>query len=192
MSLIPLIKAGFWNAWIPMLAYVLIALAIFLGDRISGDGELYRRMGEELMEKKEKRINAFSSGILICLFILSVFLPLKLRSTWFYLGAGLWLAGMVIFVCALSTVARTPVGRVFTVGVYRFSRHPLYLSLFLILLGTGTASASWLFLSISIGYFLFQNPLVVEEENDCAKSFGLEYLEYMKRTPRWLGIPKSK
>jgi protein-S-isoprenylcysteine O-methyltransferase Ste14 len=29
------------------------------------------------------------------------------------------------------------------------------------------------------------------EESECTKKYGTDYIEYMKRTPKWLGIPKS-
>jgi len=33
---------------------------------------------------------------------------------------------------------------------------------------------------------------VVAEERGCLETYGDEYKEYMNRTPRWIGIPKSR
>jgi protein-S-isoprenylcysteine O-methyltransferase Ste14 len=36
------------------------------------------------------------------------------------------------------------------------------------------------------------NMKVVSEERFCLKEYGDAYREYMNRTPRWIGITKSK
>jgi protein-S-isoprenylcysteine O-methyltransferase Ste14 len=45
-------------------------------------------------------------------------------------------------------------------------------------------------------YFLFNVIMselyVLSEEKANVEKFGEEYTEYMKRTPRWVGVPKSK
>jgi len=30
------------------------------------------------------------------------------------------------------------------------------------------------------------------EESECIKKYGTDYTEYMKKTPKWIGIPKSR
>lgn len=68
----------------------------------------------------------------------------------------------------------------------------MYLTDFLFFLGLGIATASWIFLLFSILWvatnFFLGNP----EERDCLDKYSDSYREYMSRTPRWLGIPKSE
>jgi len=107
----------------------------------------------------------------------------------FYLGLALYLAGIAIFMSALVTVSKTPAGRVFTQGMYRFSRHPLYLSFIVILLGVSVATLSGLFLLLSTGWLIFPLSHVNTEERSCLDMFGVAYQDYMNRTPKWIGIP---
>jgi protein-S-isoprenylcysteine O-methyltransferase Ste14 len=53
-------------------------------------------------------------------------------------------------------------------------------------------SLSWLFLLIVI---ILAIPILIAapaEERYCLNTYGKEYQEYMERTPRWIGLPKSK
>ena len=125
------------------------------------------------------------------LYLYSIFLPLELATAWFYFGLSIWLLGIAFYLSALNTAAVTPVGRPFISGAYRFSRHPLYLSMGAVLLAVGIASASWLFMIISLLYLVLVFSFAASEERDCVETFGAEYLEYMKRTPRWIGWPKA-
>ena len=59
------------------------------------------------------------------------------------------------------------------------------------MIGAGIASASWLFLLLSVILMVVSHFLAITEENSTTKKFGDAYKEYMARTPRWIGIPKS-
>jgi protein-S-isoprenylcysteine O-methyltransferase Ste14 len=84
----------------------------------------------------------------------------------------------------------TPVDEIITKGIYRFSRHPMYLSTFFICLGTGLATASWVFTLLSlIIAFCFQQEALIEERI-CIGQYGDDYREYQARVPRWFGIPR--
>ena len=53
-------------------------------------------------------------------------------------------------------------------------------------------SLSWLFLFLVI---ILAIPLILNalaEERYCLEKYGKEYQDYMERTPRWIGLPKSK
>lgn len=55
-----------------------------------------------------------------------------------------------------------------------------------------TASASWLFLLLSIVLIITHFYNAVPEERECLEVYGNAYREYINRTPRWVGIPKSE
>jgi protein-S-isoprenylcysteine O-methyltransferase Ste14 len=86
----------------------------------------------------------------------------------------------------------TPAGKIVTRGIYRFSRHPIYVTEVLLLFGVSVASASWFFLlfpvivGVGVAYFIKM------EEAQCLGHYGNAYREYMDRTPRWIGLPKSE
>jgi len=86
----------------------------------------------------------------------------------------------------------TPVDKPVTGGVYRISRHPMYVGDILIDTGISIACLSWIFLLLVIIVVISYSHAVTAEERICLNQYGDEYKEYMNRTPRWIGIPKSK
>jgi len=90
--------------------------------------------------------------------------------------------------------ATTPAGQPVTRGIYRYSRQPMYVTGVFIFLGVSLLSASWVFLLFTIifGFGVTRPYFVKIEEAQCLGHYGAAYREYMSRTPRWIGIPKSE
>jgi len=124
----------------------------------------------------------------------SVFLPLQLGKIWFYVGLPITLIGLVGIILVLVDWVKTPAGQPVTRGIYRYSRHPMYVTMVLLLLGVSIISASWVFLLFAIisGVGVTRPYFVKIEEAQCLGHYGAAYREYMNRTPRWIGIPKSE
>ena len=149
-------------------------------------------MGEPTLDKTERIINIFSNFVLLLgLFIYSIFLPLQLGTAWFYVGLALCVLGVVTWTIAIVNIADIPLGAPWNKGLYRYSRHPMTLAGYLILIGAGIASASWIFLLFSIVYVILSVIPTIAEERFCLEKFGTAYREYINRTPRWIGLPKS-
>ena len=191
MNWLPVFRIGLWNAWLLMLVVILQPLLLLAVDKAVGTGGIFKKMGEAPADRGESRKNFIATLILYLLEALSIFLPLKLGTGWFYGGLITWLAGLGMLLVALVNAATAPPGQVFQKGMYRYSRHPLYLAMTLILLGTGLASAAWIFLLLAAVFIFLQNSHAYVEERDCLKTFGEEYRQYMQTTPRWLGWPKK-
>lgn len=121
----------------------------------------------------------------------SVFLPLKLGTDWFYGGLFVYLLGMIFGFIAMINFATAPLDKPATEGVYSFSRHPMYFSMFLMFIGIGIACFSWVFVLLAMIGLTLSDRLVVAEERLCLETYGEAYREYMSRTRRWIGIPKS-
>jgi len=188
MSLVPDFEIGLWNAWILTLYLPLHPLLIMLIVK-----EANKKMEFPAYNKTEKIISTFTNFILFFgLFIYSVFLPLQLGTIWFYIGIALCVLGVIAWTIAMVNIANIPLGEPWAKGFYRFSRHPMVLSSFLIFIGAGIASASWVFLLFSIVLIILSVILVTAEERFCLEKFGDAYRDYMDRTPRWMGIPKSR
>jgi protein-S-isoprenylcysteine O-methyltransferase Ste14 len=192
MSAIPVFEIGIWNAWILLLLLPLHPLIMMLIDKLVGTSNIFKKMETPALSKAERIIGIFGSYVLFFgLFIYSIFLPLQLGTAWFYVGLALCVLGTVTWIIAIVNVAGIPLGEPWNKGLYRYSRHPMYLGLFLTLIGAGIASASWIFLLFSIVYIILCAILVSAEERFCLDKFGTPYREYMNRTPRWIGLPKS-
>jgi protein-S-isoprenylcysteine O-methyltransferase Ste14 len=191
MSWLPAFEIGLWNAWILMLYVPLHPFIMIVVDKAVGTGGIFKKMGDVPYEKGEKRAYVIYMVVLLVLLAYSVFLPLKLGTLWFYAGLTTYLVGLVIFLTAIVNIATTPVGQPFTNGMYRYSRHPLYFSFFISFVGVGLSSASWVFLLLSVVIIILQSIQVISEERGCLEIYGDEYQEYLNRTPRWVGMPKS-
>ena len=192
MSWIPALQIGLWNAWILMLYFPLHPLIMIAVDKAIGTGEIFRKMGDVPYEKREKTAFVISMVFLLLLVVYSVFLPLNLGAMWFYVGLTTYLVGLVMFLAAIVNIATTPLGQPFTKGMYRYSRHPMLFSGFITYLGVSVASASWVFLLLSIVTQALQASQAIAEERGCLETYGDEYQQYLNRTPRWIGIPKSR
>lgn len=187
MSLIPEFELGLWNAWIFIIPIFIIPHLIINKYKARGSAE-----EERFYTKKEKK---FTSILMVTIFasvIYSVFLPLKLGTAWFYVGLCIYLLGMIFLTMATLNFATTPLDKPVTKGVYRISRHPMDFGGFLIYISTGIACTSWIFLLLAIVFIILMNTLVIPEERWCLEKYGNAYQEYMDRTPKWIGIPKSE
>jgi protein-S-isoprenylcysteine O-methyltransferase Ste14 len=192
MSGIPVFEIGVWNAWILLLFLPLHPLIMMIIDKLVGTGDMFKKMETPALSKAESIINIFGSYVLFFgLFIYSIFLPLQLGKAWFYVGLGLCVLGVVTWTVAIVNIADIPLGEPWNKGLYRYSRHPMYLGLFLTLVGAGIASASWIFLLFSFVCIILSAIPTIAEERFCLEKFGTAYREYISKTPRWIGLPKS-
>jgi protein-S-isoprenylcysteine O-methyltransferase Ste14 len=186
MSLVPEFELGFWNAWIFILPVIFLQIfgAKILSKR--GSGEDWGHT------KKEKILNIISSLIVLATYAYTIFLPLKLGTFSFYTGLLVYLLGLFVVILAMLSFHTTPVDKPVTKGVYSISRHPMYLGHFFINISISIACLSWIFLLVAIVAVILEYSAVASEERICLKQYGDAYREYMNRTPRWIGIPKSK
>jgi len=192
MSWIPVFKIGWWNAWLLMLYFPLHPLIMIAVDKAVGTGEIFKKMGDVPHEKREKRDSIIFMAVMLLLMAYSIFLPLKVGTAWLYTGLLIYLAGLAIFLTAIVNIATTPASQLFIKGVYRFSRHPMYIAGLIIHMGVGIACASWIFLLLTVLIIALQNSQAAAEERGCLETYGEAYREYMNRTPRWIGLPKSQ
>jgi len=191
MLLIPAFQIGVWNAWIFMIWPWIDMLAV----RLVGV-DVYRRASGQPSEMKTSHqyrvVSYVSMAIETMAVAYSIFLPLKLGTIWFYAGLAIFLTGLVVLTAATVNFATTPMDVPITRGIYHYSRHPLYLASLLIYFSVGIASASWGFLLVFVVQSVLIRIAAVGEERYCLEKYGEAYREYIDKTPRWLGLPKSR
>lgn len=72
-------------------------------------------------------------------------------------------------------------------GPFRFSRHPMYLGFILILFGLALGLGNLVVFLTSIAMFVtFELLFIPHEEESLEEVFGKDYLEYKKKTRKWL------
>jgi protein-S-isoprenylcysteine O-methyltransferase Ste14 len=189
MQLIPVFKIGVWNGWIFSIIFLIPTLLIpFINKKA------YQKLGnppDMKLSRSEKNIGYISSTIIYLLLIYSIFLPLKLGTPWFYVGLIIFLLAMFIQVTACINFITTPIDKLITGGIYRYSRNPIYLSSLLFLISIGITTASWVILLVSVVFLVLANIVVISEERYCKEKYGNTYREYLNKVPRWIGMPKS-
>jgi len=186
MSAIPVFEIGIWNAWIFMLINFL-PMPILM--------RVHKGLLEESLKsygEANKAVYYIEWVLWALAFVYSIFLPLRLGTMWFYVGLPIALVGVVTYVMIIVSFITTPIGNEpLTTGLYRYSRHPMYISQLVMFIGVGIASASWLFLLLTIVYTALSLIYAGSEEDSCLERYGDAYRDYIERTPRWIGLPKS-
>ena len=187
MSLIPAFEIGVWNAWLFMVYHFLpMPLLMLIHRGVTGKERLTPH------SETEKKLHPVMWIVWLLAVIYSVFLPLRLGTIWFYIGLPISMVGLITYTIVIVTFATTPIdNEPLTKGLYRYSRHPMYITQLVMFIGVGIATASWIFLLYTIVYTILSIICASPEERFCLEKYGNAYREYMDRTPRWIGMPKS-
>ena len=191
MSLIPEFELGLWNAWIFVLFSLLIGFVswIFIGKKAMKKFRIVPNVPKTSAEKISDKIYLPLS---LASMIYSGFLPIKLGTLWFYVGLAIWVLSLVIGLISFVSFGTTPLDKLVTKGTYRICRNPICLSGFLSNVGIGIACASWVFLLYAVVDITLMRISIGVEERFLLEKYDTSYREYMNRTPRWIGIPKSE
>ena len=116
------------------------------------------------------------------------------RQSWtfgvFVLAFGLW--GLLwcvrdFYVSGKGTLAPwDPPKHLVEVGLYRFTRNPMYLSVLMLVGGWGLLTGSPLLAGYLVALALtFHLRVVLYEERRLSQQFGAEWLRYSAAVPRW-------
>jgi len=154
--------------------------------------ERTKRATKSIPLSKTEKMLALSTHALIypVTVIYSVFLPLKIGTVWLYVGLPIFALALVMSLITTHNYATTPLGEPVTKGIYRISRHPIYLNGFVLYIGMGVACASWFIMLCSALWLVLWQIVLPAEERFLLDKYSDAYREYMNRTPRWIGIPK--
>ncbi len=188
MSLIPAFEIGLWNAWLLMIWLVLLPIITNL---LIKDKNTSKKLRTSVPVKFEKTLNIMSMSVVIFGFIYSIFLPIKYGTIWFFIGGIFFLIGFILYSSAIVSLRNVSANKPFDKGSYRFSRHPLYVSMIFIFLSVIIICFSWVFLVLLAILLVHLVIVVPAEEKFCLEKYGEEYSEYMRKTTRWIGIPKK-
>ena len=138
---------------------------------------------------------------LVALFVLASiwldkrFLFFHFESSWWTLALSIIILVLSWLICMWTALAflrnrGTPVPfnpppKLITTGLYRYSRNPMLLGLFIFLLGLGLLLGSLSLIFVFTPIFILINVLYLKaiEEKEMEKKFGKQYLEYKKKVP---------
>lgn len=175
------LNIGWLNAWIPSFLMIIIHIAFSL---------IYKEGGKRAVDTSwytsKDKYNALGSFFFQMLILfLSLFVPLKIGTIWFFTGTIVYLFSLIAFIAAFYAYMLAPRDKVITNGIYRVSRNPMYFSFNLAMIAICIASASlWIFLLL-IPFVITTHFVILGEERYCAVSYGESYLKYKKETARY-------
>ncbi|MFA4818996.1 MAG: isoprenylcysteine carboxylmethyltransferase family protein [Patescibacteria group bacterium] len=130
-------------------------------------------------------------------FILHLIKPLSFLPKNFALPLGVVLIviSVLLVVTAIRTFIRAktnidvrkPTTSIVSVGPYRFTRNPIYLSMALLTIGIAVwANALWILITLVPVLLVMQFAVILREEDYLTRKFGGEYLQYKTRVRRWI------
>lgn len=175
---------GFW----------LVALLLFLRHGLMAlinRGALPRAAHFAPMEDQERGLYYAYQAANVLIPLILCFLPIRVAGAAGNTGLVLVIVGALL--CARSVIdfALARDGQFASVGVYRFSRNPMYLSYNLYYLGCALLASSWMLLALVAIFVLSAHFIILAEERWCLNTFGQPYHEYMQRTGRYLGLRRQ-
>ena len=123
----------------------------------------------------------------VAIFIYPLFMRMELDYSWqFWVGAVLYVLGIALLTASVIAFANPDEHGLATGGVYRFSRHPMYISYFLTFLGITALTKSPILLSLTLVNQLSVHWVILAEERMCANEFGEDYEQYERRVRRYI------
>ena len=91
---------------------------------------------------------------------------------------------------AIYSFVTTLIDKSVSKGIFRYSRNPMYLSFFILSISISLVSISWIYFLIALIWMVFIYFVGIPvEESECTKKYGIDYIDYVERTPRWIGLP---
>jgi len=114
------------------------------------------------------------------------FLRLDKTKLGFYPGLLIYLGGIILGFLALVAFSKTNENGFCNQGIYRYFRHPIYLSYFFYFLGCALLLHS-LVLLVNLAILQLATHFIVKaEEQWCLANFGSAYLQYCQTVRRFL------
>ena len=187
MELIPTLKIGWFNGWILLCLVYLIFGILLLAFPKDVVARLYN-YDRSSWSKMQRAFYIMGKLLALVCLVLIIFTPLKIRANIFIPGIILFALGLTGFITALFNFKNTPLDQSVTRGLYRISRHPQVLMLFIMSIGICIAIGSGLVLFIVIISSLFLHSRDLAEEEACLERYGDSYRNYMKLVPRYFLI----
>jgi protein-S-isoprenylcysteine O-methyltransferase Ste14 len=184
MEIMPLFRIGWLNGWIPLAIYftgLVISISLFPKESRLW---LFNNPKNE-SNRVMLLIRLAGQFAAIAYIVMLIFTPLKIGYPIFTVGATIFAAGFTFEMSALHTFRNTPFNQPAITGLYRVSRNPQWVGLFLVLLGSAIAVGCWLYIAMVIIVGFVYHIQILDEEALCQQKYGDSYLSYMRQVRRY-------
>jgi protein-S-isoprenylcysteine O-methyltransferase Ste14 len=185
MQLIPEHYLGFQNVWWFSLAYGILSIGImmFLPKE--------RRKRILTFPKFNSKFEKILSGLSLFVFgrgliVYSIFIPVILFNVYFFIGIFVYLIGMISSVYAMWSFSQAELSTPITNGIYKITRHPMQIMGIIMWIGIGIAAGNWILIACAFLLGVVSYPSLKAQERFCIEKYGEDYINYMKKTPRYI------
>lgn len=178
----PIFEASLWNAWLLYVPFLIGAICFDMQNKT-----IAKRMADMTgYTVKEKVFTVIASLIAYPYMALSVWTPFTTIRPFLYIGAIVYVAGITMFFSALYAIVKTPLDMPFSIGVYRISRNPLYVSAELIFFSVSLMTANIVLFIFTLIVIVSQHFMILAEERVCRLKYGSVFENYIKEVPRYI------
>lgn len=133
----------------------------------------------------KKIISALNFFLFQGLLIVVLFMPLQFDTSYFIFGLSLFIISFVAYIISLVNYATSNPDRPVTKGIYKISRNPQQITTIFMWIGIGLMTNCILIIVICVIQLLTVFPTFKAQEQFCIDKYGNDYVEYMKKTPRY-------
>ncbi len=183
MEIFPAFEIGWLNGWIFMVIFFLLFGILLITCPKEVITRLYDNEGWTKSQYIFTKLGKLCGLIHI---ILVIFTPLIFVSIEFSIGIIIYSIGTIGFIIAVINFKKAPLGKPITSGLYKISRNPQVLTLFLVSLGTSLTIGSWTAIIVVVISIIFFHFRILGEEKRLTQQYGDSFLEYKKKVPRYL------
>ena len=170
---------AFW-ALIPLLIIRFIVLGMLDKHALKRAAYFPRRAGKEIPAYIVYQISN------IFIFLLLFFLRINVDAPLFFVGLVVYGFGNSVCLIAAVNFAGPQKNGFNNNGLYKISRHPMYIGYFLYFLGCVLLTDSLLLLALVAVFQVSAHWIILSEERWCVEKFGEEYILYMNKVRRYL------
>ena len=182
MEIFPAFEIGLLNGWIFMIIFFLL-FGIFL--KTCPREVITRLYDNEGWTKSQYIFTKLGKLCGLIHIILVKFTPLNIVSIEFMIGIVIYLIGTIGFIMAVMDFKKATLNKPIASGLYKISRNPQVITLFLVSLGTSLMIGSWTAVIVVVISIIFFHFRILGEEKRLTGQYGDSYLEYKKKVPRY-------
>ncbi|MFX1316170.1 MAG: methyltransferase family protein [Promethearchaeota archaeon] len=182
MDFLPKFSFGLLNGWIYFVFYLIIFILLMSTCSREIKKRLYDR---SLWDKKTKIITAIGKLFSFANIIMIFLGVIQFGTVEFIIGTVLYSVGLIGLGIAITNYRNAPLDKPITSGLYKISRNPQMIMIYIMFTGMILVIASWInliFLSITIICAHFS---IIGEEKALIEQYGVSYKEYKEKVPRY-------
>ena len=182
MELFPALSIGWVNGWIFQVIFF-TSFGIFL---LTCSKDVITRLYDEKGWTKMQRILSKIAKIFgLITLVFFIFTPVNINSVEFIIGIILITIGLLGFLIALVNFKKSPFNKPITIGLYKLSRNPQLLMIYLFSIGNCLVIGSWIaFITFSVSIILGHFRILGEEKR-LTEQYGELFLKYKKKVSRY-------